>query len=77
MDIIPFIWKAVFFFMLILNHLMKQYHVFSCKPNAIVKQFKLVFILKYFLLGSPDDCTGGKDQDNPQEKEMQKGKMVI
>ena len=22
-------------------------------------------------------CTGGSDQDNPQEKEMQKGKMVI
>ena len=22
-------------------------------------------------------CTGGKDQDHPQEKEMQKGKMVI
>ena len=21
-------------------------------------------------------CTGGKDQDHPQEKEMQKGKMV-
>ena len=22
-------------------------------------------------------CTGGSDQDHPQEKEMQKGKMVI
>ena len=22
-------------------------------------------------------CTGGKDQDQPQEKEMQKGKMVV
>ena len=22
-------------------------------------------------------CTGGRDQDHPQEKEMQKGKMVI
>ena len=23
------------------------------------------------------DCTGGSDQDHPQEKEMQKGKMVV
>ena len=23
------------------------------------------------------NCTGGSDQDHPQEKEMQKGKMVI
>ena len=22
-------------------------------------------------------CTGGSDQDHPQEKEMQKGKMVV
>ena len=22
-------------------------------------------------------CTGGSDQDNPQQKEMQKGKMVV
>ena len=22
-------------------------------------------------------CTGGKDQDHPQEKELQKGKMVV
>ena len=22
-------------------------------------------------------CTGGNDQDHPQEKEMQKGKMVV
>ena len=22
-------------------------------------------------------CTGGRDQDHPQEKEMQKGKMVV
>ena len=22
-------------------------------------------------------CTGGKDQDHPQEKEMQKGKMAV
>ena len=22
-------------------------------------------------------CTGGKDQDHPQEKEMQKSKMVV
>ena len=22
-------------------------------------------------------CTGGSDQENPQEKEMQKGKMVV
>ena len=22
-------------------------------------------------------CTGGSDQDHPQEKEMQKGKMII
>ena len=22
-------------------------------------------------------CTGGKDQEHPQEKEMQKGKMVV
>ena len=56
---------------------MKQYHGYSCKPNAIVKQFKLEFILKYFLLCSPDDCTGGRDQDHPQEEEMQKGKMVV
>ena len=32
--------------------------------------------------GVPEDrglwhCTGGSDQDNPQEKEMQKGKMVV
>ena len=24
-----------------------------------------------------DTCTGGSDQDHPQEKEMQKGKMVV
>ena len=24
-----------------------------------------------------DVCTGGKDQDHPQEKEVQKGKMVV
>ena len=23
------------------------------------------------------DCTGGSDQDHPQEKEMQKGKMAV
>ena len=23
------------------------------------------------------DCTGDKDHDHPQEKEMQKGKMVV
>ena len=23
------------------------------------------------------DCTGGSDQDHPQAKEMQKGKMVV
>ena len=23
------------------------------------------------------DCTGDRDQDHPQEKEMQKGKMVV
>ena len=23
------------------------------------------------------NCTGGSDQDHPQEKEMQKGKMVV
>ena len=22
-------------------------------------------------------CTGGRDQDHPQEKEMQRGKMVV
>ena len=22
-------------------------------------------------------CTGGRDQDHPQQKEMQKGKMVV
>ena len=55
MDIKPFIWKAVLFFMLFLNCCMKQYHAYSCKPNAIVKQFKQVFILKQFLLCSPDD----------------------
>ena len=36
------------------------------------QQFKRVFILKQFLLCSPDDCTGDSDQDHPQEKEMQK-----
>ena len=50
MDIIPFIWKAVLFFMLILNHLMKQYHAFSCKPNAIVKQFIFYFIYLFIFL---------------------------
>ena len=24
-----------------------------------------------------DNCTGGRDQDHPQEEEMQKGKMVV
>ena len=56
---------------------MKQYHVYSCKPSAIVKQFKLVLILQYFLPCSPDECTGDSGQEHPQEKEMQKGKMVI
>ena len=27
--------------------------------------------------GSLWHCTGGSDQDHPQEKEMQKGKMVV
>ena len=27
--------------------------------------------------GGSWDCTGGSDQDHPQEKEMQKGKIVI
>ena len=27
--------------------------------------------------GGSSHCTGGSDQDNPQEKEMQKGKMVV
>ena len=56
---------------------MKQYHLYSCKHNAIVKQLQLVFTLKQFLLCFPDDCTGGSDQDHPQEKEMQTGKMAI
>ena len=25
----------------------------------------------------PEDCTGGSDQDHTQEKEMQRGKMVV
>ena len=54
MDIKPFIWKAVLFFMLFLN-CMKQYHAYSCKPNAIVKQFKLIFILKQFVPCSSAD----------------------
>ena len=24
-----------------------------------------------------DNCTGGRDQDHPQEEEMQKGKMAV
>ena len=27
--------------------------------------------------GGSGHCTGGSDQDHPQEKEMQKGKMVV
>ena len=27
--------------------------------------------------GGPWHCTGASDQDHPQEKEMQKGKMVV
>ena len=27
--------------------------------------------------GGSQHCTGGSDQDHPQEKEMQKGKMVV
>ena len=27
--------------------------------------------------GGSGPCTGGSDQDHPQEKEMQKGKMVV
>jgi len=27
--------------------------------------------------GDSCHCTGGRDQDHPQEKEMQKGKMVV
>ena len=54
-----------------------NYHLYSCKYNAIIKQFKLVFNLKQFLLCFPDDCTGGSDQDRSPKKEMQKGKMAV
>ena len=27
--------------------------------------------------GDSQHCTGGRDQNHPQEKEMQKGKMVV
>ena len=27
--------------------------------------------------GHPWHCTGGRNQDHPQEKEMQKGKMAV
>ena len=33
-------------------------------------------VLKELWTNVPD-CTGDRDQDHPQEKEMQKGKMVV
>ena len=34
-------------------------------------------VLDELLDGGSWHCTGGRDQDHPQETEMQKGKMVV
>ena len=43
----------------------------------MVKGFDLVDRMPEELWTEVRDCTGGSDQDHPQEKEMQKGKMVV
>ena len=49
----------------------KNHETFS-KPSQFAATLTLVTALILKL-----NCTGDSDQDHPQEKEMQKGKMVV
>ena len=50
---------------------------YTVEVTNIFKGFNLIDIFPEELWTEVDDCTGGNDQDHYQEKEMQKGKMVI
>ena len=41
------------------------------------KGLDLIRVPEELWTGGSWHCTGGRDQDHPQEKEMQKGKMVV
>ena len=46
--------------------------------DIVSKYFFMVFQSAWRTIdGGSWHCTGGSDQDHPQEKEMQKGKMVV
>ena len=48
-----------------------------CILEAVTTRFQGLDLIHRVPDGGSRHCTGGSDQDQPQEKEMQKGKMLV